>query len=218
MGSRRGAARLHLFRSHRWIAFTCALVADSVLPSGCQSEVQQFPYTPLVFEWSGHPFWIIQRSLLSHLASGLHCEQNLQLCPPSLAGKSIECDLNSVVRTRCPMLTTGTSFGPMRSQREVYRTFTPVMKTSPPQSESTGDWVCSLHPHRNLQICLQKYLLNLSSNIHASISGSAWPSSQACVPLHTTCVQRDRTSKLNVWPSFSSLSHMDYISVQHLSL
>ena len=36
------------FRSHRWIAFTCAPVADSVLASGGQSEVQamiqQFPY------------------------------------------------------------------------------------------------------------------------------------------------------------------------------
>jgi len=40
MGSRRGAARLHPFWSHRWIAFSCAPVADSVLTSGGQSEVQ----------------------------------------------------------------------------------------------------------------------------------------------------------------------------------
>ena len=47
-GSRRGGARLHPFQSHRWIAFTCAPTADSVLASGDQSEVQaviqQFPY------------------------------------------------------------------------------------------------------------------------------------------------------------------------------
>lgn len=50
MESRRGGARLHPFRSHRWIAFTCASAADSVLASGGQSEVQaviqQFPYSP----------------------------------------------------------------------------------------------------------------------------------------------------------------------------
>jgi len=48
MRSRRGAARLHPFWSNRSIAFTCAPVADSVLASGDQSEVQatiqQFPY------------------------------------------------------------------------------------------------------------------------------------------------------------------------------
>ena len=48
MGSRRGAARLHPFWSHRGIAFSCAPPADSVLASGDQSEVQamiqQFPY------------------------------------------------------------------------------------------------------------------------------------------------------------------------------
>ena len=49
MGSRRGAARLHSFWSHSWTAFTCAPMADSVLVSANQSEVQavtqQFPYT-----------------------------------------------------------------------------------------------------------------------------------------------------------------------------
>ena len=49
MGSRRGAAWLHPFQAHRWIAFTCAPAAYSVLASGGQSEVQaiiqQFPYT-----------------------------------------------------------------------------------------------------------------------------------------------------------------------------
>ena len=47
-GSRRGGARLHPFLQHRWIAFTCAPMADSLLTSGDQSEVQamtqQFPY------------------------------------------------------------------------------------------------------------------------------------------------------------------------------
>ena len=55
MGSRRGGARLHPFQSHRWIAFTCAPAADSVLASGDQSEVQaetqQFPYNVLL--WMG---------------------------------------------------------------------------------------------------------------------------------------------------------------------
>lgn len=137
---------------------------------------------------------------------------------PSLAGKILECDLNSVVGTGCLVLTTLFFFGSMRSQREVYRTFTPVMKTFPPHSEFGGDWVCPLHPHWNLQIHLQKQLLNLLSNIRASISRSAWPSSQRWVALHITCVQRHRTSKLNAWPSFFSFSHMGYISIQHLSL
>lgn len=48
MGSRRGAARLYPFQSHRWTAFTCDPVTDSVLTSGDQSEVQavipQFSY------------------------------------------------------------------------------------------------------------------------------------------------------------------------------
>ena len=48
MGSRRGAARLHSFQSHSWITFTCVPMADSVLASSSQSEVQaviqQFPY------------------------------------------------------------------------------------------------------------------------------------------------------------------------------
>ena len=47
-GSRRGGGRLHSFRSHRWIAITCAPMADSVLASAAQWEVQaviqQFPY------------------------------------------------------------------------------------------------------------------------------------------------------------------------------
>ena len=49
MGPRRGAARLHPFRSQRWIVFTCAPTTDSALASCGQSEVQaviqQFPYT-----------------------------------------------------------------------------------------------------------------------------------------------------------------------------
>lgn len=48
MRSRSGAARLHAFWSHRWIAFTCAPRADWVLLSGSQSVVravtQQLPY------------------------------------------------------------------------------------------------------------------------------------------------------------------------------
>jgi len=48
MGSRRSAAWLHPFQSHRCIAFACAPTADSVLASGDQSVVQamiqQFPY------------------------------------------------------------------------------------------------------------------------------------------------------------------------------
>ena len=62
MGSRRGAARLHPFRSHSWIAFTCAPMADSVLASGDQSVVQavtqQFPYR--------HPNWINASQSMSH--------------------------------------------------------------------------------------------------------------------------------------------------------
>ena len=38
MRSRRGAAWLHPFWSHSWIAFTCAPSADSVLTSGGQSR------------------------------------------------------------------------------------------------------------------------------------------------------------------------------------
>ena len=49
LGSKRGAARLHSFRSHMWIAFTCAPRADLVLYPGDQSVVQgvtqQFPCT-----------------------------------------------------------------------------------------------------------------------------------------------------------------------------
>jgi len=52
MGSRRGAARLHPFWSHRRIAFTSVPMADSVLTSADQSEVQamiqKFPYTCVV--------------------------------------------------------------------------------------------------------------------------------------------------------------------------
>jgi len=48
VGSRRGAARLQPFWPCRWVAFTCAPMADSVLASGDQSEVQavtqQLPY------------------------------------------------------------------------------------------------------------------------------------------------------------------------------
>ena len=47
----RGAARLHSFWSHIWIAFTCAPRADPVLCPGAQSVVQdvtqKFPYTNL---------------------------------------------------------------------------------------------------------------------------------------------------------------------------
>ena len=45
----------HPFWSHRWIAFTCAPMADPVLASGDQSKVQavilQFPYTIIICCW-----------------------------------------------------------------------------------------------------------------------------------------------------------------------
>jgi len=47
MGSRRGGARLHLFWSHRWIAFTCAPAADLVLASVGQPEVQADSTVPI---------------------------------------------------------------------------------------------------------------------------------------------------------------------------
>ena len=40
MGSERGAARLHPFLSHSWIAFTCAPRAETVLSPGAQSLLQ----------------------------------------------------------------------------------------------------------------------------------------------------------------------------------
>ena len=49
MRSKRGAARLHPFWSHSWIASTCAPRADRVLSPGAQSVVQamtqQLPYS-----------------------------------------------------------------------------------------------------------------------------------------------------------------------------
>ena len=52
MGSRRGGARLYPFWSHRWIAFTCAPTAGSVLASADQSAVQtmiqQYPYSCII--------------------------------------------------------------------------------------------------------------------------------------------------------------------------
>ena len=49
MGSKSGAAGLHPFQSHGWIAFTCAPSADRVLspgaPSVIQAMTQQLPYS-----------------------------------------------------------------------------------------------------------------------------------------------------------------------------
>jgi len=53
MGSKRGAARLPPFRSHSWIAFTCAPRTDRVLSPGAQSVAQamtqQLPYNLSAF-------------------------------------------------------------------------------------------------------------------------------------------------------------------------
>ena len=74
MGSRRGAARLHPFWSHSWIAFTCAPMADSVLASGGQSEVQaviqQFPYNIFTFVNSWRIVLWICLQLASHIGAG----------------------------------------------------------------------------------------------------------------------------------------------------